>query len=207
MDGWWLVSYIALWTLLLLLGVLGLAILRQLGLIYIRLGGAVGARQTSDGPILGGTVPLPDRYREVAAESNVLLPRSGRIGVLLFLTPTCSICDEIIPHLPAYARSLRRAAEVVVVLSDHDHRGRFDGWDNVRPRLLVDAELHTIFDIPTYPYGVAVDETGVVRSKGTVNTVPQLDSLLDEALLVDEAPPQEPAVKRLSISQVTDQKG
>jgi hypothetical protein len=50
MSSWWLASYLTLWLLVAVLAFLDIAILRQLGLVYIRLGGSLGARQTSEGP-------------------------------------------------------------------------------------------------------------------------------------------------------------
>ena len=50
MEGWWLVSYVVNWVLLLALGIFCVAILRQMGLLYVRLGGSLGALQTPEGP-------------------------------------------------------------------------------------------------------------------------------------------------------------
>src|SRR4051794_9991218 len=55
MEGAWLVSYLALWLLTVILGVVVLAHSRLLGLLHYRLGPS-GARPLADGPELGSTV-------------------------------------------------------------------------------------------------------------------------------------------------------
>ena len=40
------------------------------------------------------------------------------------------------------------------------------------------ATLHAAFDVPGTPYAVYLDAAGVVRAKGTVNTLEQLESLV-----------------------------
>lgn len=57
MAGPWLISYLALWVLVLLLVVIVLGVVRQLGLVYARIG-TDDAMLTTSGALLPGT-PVP----------------------------------------------------------------------------------------------------------------------------------------------------
>jgi hypothetical protein len=47
--------------------------------------------------------------------------------------------------------------------------------------VLADAELEGRLAIPGTPYVIVVDRLGIVRSKGTVNNLEQLEGLVDTA--------------------------
>jgi HPt (histidine-containing phosphotransfer) domain-containing protein len=70
----------------------------------------------------------------------------------------CPICAAVKPGLPAAARSAGMDALVVA-----------------------DAELEGRLAIPGTPYVIVVDRLGIVRSKGTVNNLEQLEGLVDTA--------------------------
>jgi methylamine dehydrogenase accessory protein MauD len=180
MRGWWLISYLALWLLVVSLVFVCLACLRQLGLVYLRIGGPLGAHQTSDRPELGDEVPAREVY-DVAGLARSLIPGAGRYVIALFMSPTCSICDSIIPHLNSFARAGRRSVDVLVVLNAPDRQGKFSSIDGQPTSLVVDPKLHDLFGIPALPYGVAIDDQGRIASKGTINDVVQVESLLNQA--------------------------
>lgn len=52
MDKFWIISYVALWVLVSVLGISLLAVIRQVGLLHLRLPPA-GARTMSIGPAIG----------------------------------------------------------------------------------------------------------------------------------------------------------
>jgi hypothetical protein len=105
----------------------------------------------------------------------------GRIQLLVFLSATCSVCDAIIPYLPRYARSISSIARISIVLSDGEATDKFRRWSRGSPVVIRDSSLSALFDIPTLPYAVAIDCEERVLSKGVVNDVQQLESLLNEA--------------------------
>jgi hypothetical protein len=44
-----------------------------------------------------------------------------------------------------------------------------------------DPDLEAAYGVPGVPYLVVLDELGVVRSKGTVNSLEQIEGLIDTA--------------------------
>jgi hypothetical protein len=84
--GIWLVSYVVLWLLVLALAFVGLAILRQLGLVYARAGGSLGALQTSEGLPLGSTIPATD-VLDVQGVAQPLAPTKTQFKIVLLCRP------------------------------------------------------------------------------------------------------------------------
>lgn len=183
MEGWWLVSYVVNWVLLLALGIFCIAILRQMGLLYVRLGGSLGALQTADGPEIGVQIPVPSVHDEHGIVRS-LVPPEGKVKLLVFMSPTCEICDPMVPHMPGFSRSLKSHAELLVVMSAADTTGKFSAWRPGAPQTVVDQSLPELFALPAMPYAVVVDDGGRVASKGVFNDIVQLESVLNEADLV-----------------------
>jgi hypothetical protein len=46
---------------------------------------------------------------------------------------------------------------------------------------VADPELEVAYRVPGVPFVVVLDELGVVRSKGTVNSLEQVEGLIDTA--------------------------
>lgn len=144
------------WVLLLALTIVVIALARQIGVLHLRLS-PVGALEIDDeGPALG-TAPEPRvaRAREGAA---LTVGGPGPRRLVAFVSPTCPICDQVAPSLPAAARAHGLLAQVVE-----------------------DPELELAYDVPGVPYVVVLDELGVTRAKGTVNSLEQLEGLIDTA--------------------------
>jgi len=84
----------------------------------------------------------------------------GRATLVGFTSAGCPVCHQIVPGL----RVLERDPALAVVHAAYEDPGG--------------PELHAAFDIPGTPYAVYLDAAGVVRAKGTVNTLEQLESLV-----------------------------
>jgi hypothetical protein len=57
------------------------------------------------------------------------------------------------------------------------------------PLVLHDPELERLYGIPGPPFAVVMDEFGIVRAKGTVNNLEQVEGLVDTALRrIEEVP-------------------
>jgi hypothetical protein len=84
----------------------------------------------------------------------------GRAALVAFTSAGCPVCHQIVPGL----RVLERDPALAVVHAAYE--------DDDGP------ELHAAFDVPGTPYAVYLDAMGVVRAKGTVNTLEQLESLV-----------------------------
>ena len=164
MSGWWVAAFVAQWVLLIALGIAVVALARQLGTLHLRLG-PLGALEIDDeGPPLGeGLPPMP-----ASADDGGLVTLGGPAAaptIALFVSEHCPICAAVKPGLPAAARSA--------------------GMDAL---ILADPALERRLALPGTPYVLVVDRLGIVRSKGTVNNLEQLEGLMATALARFDGP-------------------
>ena len=159
--GWWLVSYVVLWELVLVLGALVVALARQIGTLHLRLGPRGALEVDGEGPGLGeAPPPLPARDPDGRI---VRVGGPGEDRLLLFVSPGCPICREVLPAIPAVTRAGTMRPLVLVDDDDPEAIAAFAGQG--APVLSVPAGA---WAVPGTPYAVVLDALGVVRAKGTV---------------------------------------
>jgi hypothetical protein len=156
MTGWWTAAFVAQWVLLVVLCVVVVALARQVGMLHLRLGPQGALEIDTEGPALGEALP-PVEARDADGGSLILGGAGGR-RLVLFSSPTCIICREVAPAMPAAARS----ADLV-------------------PQIVHDPDAERTFEVPGTPFLLVLDELGIVRAKGTVNTLEQVEGLVDTA--------------------------
>ena len=175
-----LVSNGLLWALVLVLAVIVIALARQVGVLHERLA-PVGALATQPGPAVGDAAPelqLADLAGEVVRVGGE--SANGERTLLFFLSPTCPVCETLLPTLLRVAQGEPKLR--VVFASDgepEEHRvfAREHGLDT--QGYVVSMELGVRFQVAKLPYAVLIDEAGIVRSKGIVNTREHVESLFE----------------------------
>ena len=177
MEGWWAASYVVLWLLVVMLCAVVVALDRQIGTLHLRLGPRGALEMDAEGP------PLGEAPQEVAAEAldggRVLVGGPGDERLLLFASPGCSLCEQVLPGLPALARARSLTPLVLSELDRDEARAAFS--DVGRAPVLAARAAFSSWDIPGTPYVIVLDELGVVRAKGTPNNLEQLEGLVDSA--------------------------
>lgn len=147
----WIASYVVLWVLVIVLALAVVALLRQIGVLHARLH-PLGAHFGGEGPALGSDAPALDGVDYSSAS----------LTLVAFTSPSCEVCKVLAPSLHALERGYR---EIQLAEVDLD-----------ASRAVFDA-----FNVRSTPYAVAVDGNGVVRGRGVVNSLEQIEELLDEA--------------------------
>ena len=156
MSGWWAAAFIVQWALLVVLAIVVVALARQIGVLQLRLAPIGALEVDGEGPPLGN-VPEARAARTPDGSSTVVGgPGSGRL--VAFVSDTCPICEQVAPSLPAAARASGLELQVVS-----------------------DPDLEVAYRVPGVPFVVVLDELGLVRSKGTVNSLEQVEGLVDTA--------------------------
>lgn len=156
MTGWWAVAFVVLWLLVVVLCVVVIALARQVGTLHLRLGPRGALEIDDEGPGLGDSPPVVTASDIEGA--TVMLGGPGPPRLVLFGSETCSICREVTPGILAAAAAGRLVPQVV-----HD------------------LEAERVYGVPGTPYVLVLDERGVVRAKGTVNNLEQVEGLVDTA--------------------------
>lgn len=149
-GGVWIASYVLLWIAVLLLSVTCVVLLRQIGVLHARLR-PLGVHFAGEG--LEDGTPAP------ALDSAFTAP----LNLVVFTSPTCTICASLVPSLRALEREYRDIALRVV-----EH-----GTDT--------AQVFRAYNVSSTPYVVAVDGDGVVRGGGVANALEQVEELIETA--------------------------
>ena len=105
MENALLVSNLLLWLLVIGLGLTVLALARQVGVLYERIAPA-GALMISQGPAVGETAP-EFNLQTLAGEPLTVggASATNKSTLLFFLSPTCPVCNTLIPVLKSIRRS------------------------------------------------------------------------------------------------------
>jgi methylamine dehydrogenase accessory protein MauD len=171
-------SQIMLWIGLLTLGVVCMALARQIGVLHQRIApaGALSIRQ----PLKLGD-PTPELTLPALDGSLVKIGgvRGGRSQLLLFLSPTCAICETLLPAVRS-AQGAERGWLDIVLASDgaHDpHESFVRDKGLTRFPYIVSEQLGRSYGVAKLPYAVLIDEDGKLASTGLVNTREHLESL------------------------------
>jgi hypothetical protein len=157
LSGWWAAAFVVQWILLVVLAIVVIALARQIGVLHLRLA-PLGALEVDDeGPRIGQAPPA--RTAMAADGVPTLVGGPGPRRLVAFTSPTCPICELVVPSIPAAAAAARMV-----------------------PQIVSDPDLEAAYGVPGVPFLVVLDGSGIVRSKGTVNSLEQIEGLIDTAL-------------------------
>jgi len=156
MTGWWTLAFVVLWLLVVVLCIVVIALARQVGTLHLRLGPRGALEIDDEGPAI--REPLPSLEAADADGGRVTLGGAGRPRLVLFASETCAVCREVSPGVPAAAAA-----------------GHLEGL------VVHDPDAEQTLGVPGTPFVVVLDAAGVVRAKGTVNNLEQVEGLVDTA--------------------------
>jgi methylamine dehydrogenase accessory protein MauD len=171
-------SQIALWIGLLVLGIVCMALARQIGVLHQRIApaGALSLRQPLT---LGDSTPEMALTALDGSAVQIGGVRDGRSQLLLFLSPDCTICEALLPAVRSAQGAERRWLDIVLA-SDGESASHVEF---VREKNLsgfpyvVSEHLGRSYGVAKLPYAVLIDEAGKLASTGLVNTREHLESL------------------------------
>lgn len=176
MEGWWTVSYVVLWGVVVMLCVVVVALARQIGTLHLRLGPRGALEMDDEGPPLGEGTPIVEAVDTEGRKLQV----GGKGQVLMFVSPGCSLCAQVMPGLAAVAGEARLEPLIVSDTDVEETRSQFAAKRANAPVVAGDSFIES-FAVPGTPYIVVLDRWGVVRGKGTVNNLEQLEGLVETA--------------------------
>ncbi len=173
-----IISNILLWSALLVLGIIVMALARQIGLLHERLA-PMGALAQERGPDVGDAAPR-HVLTDLSGQSLDIGGHSPGVRTLLFfLSPTCPVCETLLPTLLRVARDESPGLRLLLASDgDAEEHRRFRAQKGLEDQLYVlSQDLGLAFAVSKLPTAVLIDEEGIVRAKGIVNTREHLESL------------------------------
>jgi methylamine dehydrogenase accessory protein MauD len=180
MDGIWMISHFSLWLIVILLFLAVCVLVRQIGLIHRRLGPAQ-ARVENAGLQIGELAPELEAIswdgKEVSLGSKRRKP-----SLIVFITPTCTSCNELAPAIRSVWKSERKTLEVIIVSvggsesASRDYIKRHKLHDIP---FIISDDVSKKYNVTSPPYALLIDERSFVLTKGVINHLEHLESLLN----------------------------
>ncbi len=175
------ISNIVLWIVVLGLLVVVLALTRQLGVLHERIT-PVGALMLNKGLTVGEQAPTLDVEDLAGTRLRVGAPRSdGKSTLLLFVSPTCPVCKSLLPIVKSSGKDERGWLDIILASdgdpNEHREYVRANGLSNVA--YVVSAPLGMTYQVSRLPFAALLDEGGVLRARGLVNSREHLESLFE----------------------------
>jgi methylamine dehydrogenase accessory protein MauD len=177
MESGWLISYIVLWAITLLLVVVVLAHSRLLGLLHYRFGPAA-ARPLADGPDIGTKLKEISGIDVNSEKWAMSFPSDSEL-VLVFVSPQCSTCNEILPHIRDFSRTESSIKVVLISIIDDIGMNRaYVGYRKLEKMTYIyNEKLSDELNIEAIPYALYLNKKGEVVAKGLVNNYENLKGL------------------------------
>jgi methylamine dehydrogenase accessory protein MauD len=174
-------SNAVLWLLVLLLTAVVLALVRQVGVLHERIAPA-GALMLQRGLTVGEAAPvievadLDGRAHQLGAERA-----DGRSTLLLFVSPSCPVCKSLLPAVKSSRRDERTWMDVILAsdgdASEQREFVRAQELDGIP--YVVSAALGLAYQVSRLPFAALLDERGILRARGLVNSREHLESLFE----------------------------
>ena len=175
------ISNVVLWVVVLALLAVVLALTRQLGVLHERIT-PVGALMLNKGLAVGEQAPTVDVVDLSGSAVKVGAPRAdGKSTLLLFVSPTCPVCKSLLPVVKSSGKDERDWLNVILASDgnpdEHREFARANGLGGVP--YVVSAPLGMTYQVSRLPFAALLDETGVLRARGLVNSREHLESLFE----------------------------
>lgn len=177
-------TWIAAFTLLALLvtseTVVLLALMRQVGVLSLRINPVPAAEQEDAGPTRG-TVLAEAALEPAHVLNGFTTPFSSDLSLLFFVSPTCGLCSTLLKPLAAVQAAHPEVDAFLIGevsaerASDYVRRAGSKLPTFVAPGLFEQWQVHGT------PFAAVVDRERRVIGSGVVNTLEQIEALVEEA--------------------------
>ena len=175
------ISNAVLWVLVLVLAAVVLALVRQVGVLHERVAPA-GALMLTRGLTVGEAAPEVDVADLEGRPQRIGGARTdGRSTLLLFVSPSCPVCKSLLTAVKSSANDERAWMDVILASDgdDTEHREfvRAQGLEGIP--YVVSAALGLAYQVGRLPFAALLDERGILRARGLVNSREHLESLFE----------------------------
>lgn len=172
-----IVSTVLLWIVVGALILTVLALSRQIGVLYERVA-PMGALTMDKGPSVGDESPRFEVDDIVGKAVRIGYP-GRRSQLLFFVSPSCPVCKKMLPIVKSVSGTEGSWLDIVLV-SDGDPIKQNSFYKRAELQqfpYVLSAEVGMRFQIGRIPYGILINENGIVSAKGLINSREQLESL------------------------------
>lgn len=177
------------------------ALARQIGILHTRLAPA-GALTTSEGPTIGEAAPKL-ALRDMSNRPVQIGGPAEQPTLVLFVSPTCPICKELLPVAQSVAK---RERLTLLFASDGEdlasHERYVENMALENYPYLLSSELGMTLGASKLPFAVLIDSDGILKARGLVNSREHLESMV-EAMISGYHSLQDFMVKEQQLEQAS----
>jgi methylamine dehydrogenase accessory protein MauD len=175
------ISNVVLWIVVLALLVVVFALTRQIGLLHERIAPA-GALMINRGLAVGEQVPVLELLDLSGKPLRLGAERADGLSTLiLFLSPTCPVCESLLPVLKSSRKDEQKWLQIVLA-SDGEpaaHRDFVHARGLGEFPYVISTPLGMTYQVSRLPFAALVDAGGKLRARGLVNSREHLESLFE----------------------------
>lgn len=176
------VSNGVLWVAVIALALVVFAQLRQIGVLYERMAPA-GALMIHSKLQVGAQAPQMqiDNLNDGSVIDIGGNAATGKSQLLFFVSPDCPVCKTLLPVIKS-ASSAERHWLTVILASDGeaDQQQRFIADHGLQDFPFANSQaLGLAYGVSRLPFAVLIDDDGVIKSMGLINSREHLESLFE----------------------------
>jgi methylamine dehydrogenase accessory protein MauD len=174
-------SQLVLWIAVLVLGVLCVALARQVGVLHERIAPAGALMLAQKDLAVGKAAPQLSLTDLTDEPVEIGRPSPGRSQLIFFLAPDCPICKSLLGVLKSSAAAERGWLDVVLASDgpEADHLALVAAYGLERFPYVVSEALGRAYGVAKLPHAVLIAETGLIAAMGLVNSREHLESLFE----------------------------
>lgn len=187
MSTLWILATVLQWAVIIALAVITLSLVRQFGIVAIRLNPSTGM-ETSEGPG-PGTELVAQQVSLLSGGTALFGGQRERPLVTVFLSPDCSICNTVARHVGTVARDYRDDLDLLVVIHATPRVAREYARDHSFDEVPVAIKQNfpSNHGISTTPFALALTTDGTVAARGVPNALEHLEEMVAQARGYDPA--------------------
>ncbi len=174
------ISNIVLWIGFFSVVIINIALARQIGVLYERIApaGALMMNQKLEVGMASPDLSVPDLNGSMVTIGK---SQEEKSQLIFFLSPSCPVCDSILPALMSAAKAENQWLELVFASdgAEQDHTNFVNKKGLTAYSYIVSEQIGKAFGVAKLPYAVLIDEHGMIASMGIINSREHLDSLFE----------------------------
>ncbi len=176
-----IISNILLWIVVVVMGIMIFALVRQIGVLYERVAPA-GALMINQKLTVGGEAPPLD-LQDIKGGLVTIggIPENGKSKLVFFVSPSCPVCKTLLPVVKSANKSEKDWMDVILASDgdNYDHQGYINEHKLQMFTYISSEILGRSYGVSKLPYAVLIDEQGKIASMGIINSREHLESLFE----------------------------
>jgi methylamine dehydrogenase accessory protein MauD len=176
-----IISNILLWIVVVVMGIMLFALVRQIGVLYERVAPA-GALMINQTLTVGAEAPSLD-LQDIKGGLVTIggVPENGNSKLVFFVSPTCPVCKTLLPVVKSATKSEKDWLDIILASDgdSYDHQGYISEHKLESFTYISSEILGRSYGVSKLPYAVLIDEQGKIASMGIINSREHLESLFE----------------------------